>query len=461
MPTDRARLGDAFVEAWLALRGDLDTMSHGGVHPRLLGSWLAAAPRFLLRDVVRLATEPQVALAAATRLAAIADDRDRDLLTDLAQVHHGRPLAHAYRAIGIRAGDRRAVDQALDGLADPRGIVRLESARALAAAGDRRGLKQLRRMVATPSELSDLAARAIGAYGTRADEALLAKLIARNEQRAAARAALGELLLRRLFKDYHLAIVRRDPAGQRMTTNGGLYDTWLDAARQAVGQNVKRPEALVDFVEQLRREQRSAGGGEVVRRRLSAFAEFLAEAGHKLRATGPRPSWPGSFDEALERIRERPRGADATAEAFAARVAAEIAICAWTARRIDHKRLGPITAGLRFITPGGARADDGSFSTSWRFADRARLVVELSGSRPVTELWLANTCGADRGPSIERVSIVGTSGDNSWSLDAELAADTRYFQRVEIGKPGAERLEITFHVNDKDRPACLAEMRIL
>jgi hypothetical protein len=460
VPGDRERQGDAFVEAWLALRTDLDRMSHGGVHPRLLDEWMAAAPRFLVRDAVQLATAPQVTLAAARRLARRPDDADRALLAELERAHRGQPQAHAYWALRIRARSPRALERALSGLGDPRPAPRLAAARALAAAGDRRGLKQLRKLFDSGGEQSDEAARALGAYGTPADESLLRRALDRPAAGPALRAALGELALRRVFDDHYLALVRRDPSGQRLITSGGLYDTWLDAIGRAVREGVRGAAALVGYTEQLRREAGTGEERDVIRRRLAALIEFWTATNLKLRSTPPRPTWPTGFDEALRRVRGETDDGDATPAGFASRVTASIAICAWTAPGIGHDRLARPTPGLRFITPGGARTADGSFSTSWRLVAGQSLVAELAGAQRVDELWLANTCQRGTGPRVMRLQVRGSAGDDSWTVEAALGRAGRYFERVDLGGRRAERIQLTFAEVEGSEPACLAELRL-
>lgn len=456
LPSDRDELGDAFVEAWLSLRRDMDSLSHGGTHPRLLDAWLAVAPRFLLRDLVRLSSEPQVALAAAARLADGADDEDRSLLAELEASHRGRPLAHAYWAARIRAGSAAARKQALEGVDDPRLEVRLEAARALAAAGVPKGRARLRQLLASGSEQSDEAARALGAYGEQSDLAVLAKARQSQGDGYALRAAAGELAMRRHFPDHHLALVRFDPAGLRMVTTGGLYDTWLDALGRVIRAGARTHDELAEGIEAQRRANWTEDDPEIVRRRLAALTEFLDDVKARLTASGPIPEWPADFAEAMSRIRDD--GSDPAV--FAARVAAAISVCAWSADRIDHRRLWPTTEGLRFITPGGARAADGNLATSFRFVAGGRIVIELDEPRTVRELWLANTCFDRAGARPTRVRVVGQDGGARWEREGRPAAG-RYFQRVDLGQKTAKRIEVSFPELKGEGVSCLAELRLL
>jgi hypothetical protein len=453
---DRDALGDAFVEAWLCLRHDMNSLSHGGVHPRLLDAWLAAAPRFLLRDMVRYSTEPQVVLAAAARLAEGAADEDRLLLAGLLEVHQGRPLAHAYRALSYRAGNPEVQRAVKAGIDDPRPEVRLDAARAMAAAGIPKGRERLRELLKAGDDQSDEAARALGAWGSQSDRGALVEAQKSRPDSHAVRAAIGELALRKAFPDIHLALLRFDPGGYRMVTTGGLYDTWLEALGRAIQGGARTPATLLAGVEDQRRTEWPGDDPEVVRRRISALTEFLTVVNARLDSS-PRPAWPRSFADAMSRIRGETDDKGSTA--FAARVAASVSICAWTAKRIEHQRLGPPTSGLRFITPGGSRVADGNLATSFRFRGDQRIVVELAEPREVEQLWLAVTCTDGKGAGPGRIRVSGHRGKASWKREVA-AGRGRYFQRVDLGGKPARRLEITFLEVPGDQVACLAELRL-
>jgi hypothetical protein len=459
LPADEIELGDAFVEAWLSLRRDMDSLSHGGAHPRLLEAWLASAPRFLARDMVRLSSEPRVVLAAAERLAKGAGAVDRALLADLEAAHRGRRLAHEYWALSIEAGDPDARKRAFAGLDDRRPEVRLAAARALAAAGFAKGRAELRRLLVSGSDRSDDAARALGAYGQNTDRVALTRAQTSQGDRHAFRAALGELALRRAFPDHHLALIRLDPAGLRTVTTGGQYDTWLDALGRSIRAGARTPEALVAAIADLRRGAWPDDDAEVIRRRLAALTEFLVAVNARLKGSSPTPSWPGSFDEAMAQIRGAAGAVKSGPPAFTARVAAAIAVLRWTADRIDHRRLEQPTEGLRFITPGGARAADGNLATSYRFRKDPQIVIELGGPRDVRQLWLALTCADGRGAEVGRVRVVGKHRTGSWKREADLAR-TRYFQRVDLEGERAARLDVSFSDIRGDDVACLAELRL-
>jgi hypothetical protein len=412
-----------------------------------------------VRDVTRLSSEPQVVLAAAARLARGADAADRALLADLEATHRGRPTAHEFRALRIRAGDTDARKRALANLGDRRSEVRLAAARALAAAGIDKGRAELRRLLASGANQSDDAARALGRYGEGADRAALVKAQSSLGDRHAFRAALGELALRRAFPDHHLALIRFDPAGLRTVTTGGQYDTWLDALGRSIHTGARTPKALVDAVEDLRRASWPDDDPEVVRRRLAALTEFLIAVNARLKGSSPSPSWPASFDDAMAHIRGEAGAAKHGSSAFTARVAAAISVMAWTAKRIDHGRLGPTTEGLRFITPGGARAADGSLATSYRFLDDPRIVIVLDNPREVRQLWLAVTCAEGYGNAGDRIRVVGRHRGASWQREAKLAR-ARYFQLVDLGGEQASRLDVSFPDTSRDQVACLAELRL-
>lgn len=460
MPSDRAALGDAFVEAWSAFRVDAPVMAHSGGHPLLLDGWLAAAPRFLLRDAIRSTGEPNVVLAAGEALArGDVERRDLELLAELERSRRSSPLRFLLRGARIRAGDELAAAEARDDLGSRIDLVRARAAAALAAAGKREGLTALRRMVAGGAGRDRLVARALGMFGGSADERRLARAPGSGEEPALA-AARGEIAMRRVFGSHHLELCRRDPSGRRLVTSGGLYDSWLAAIGEAVRAGADDSDDLIAFVRELRRGTSPDAEGEAMQRRLDALVDFWRAVDLQIASTADEPRWPAGFSEALQLVRSRGERR-LSAQNLADRISAELALCSWTARQLKHRRFAEPQEGLRSLTPGGSRALDADPTTSWISRRGGRIAFELDEITSGAELWLANGCSGEKGAIVRELRIVLRGAGRSRVLERELSSRTRYFQRVALDDGPLRRVEIELSKVDEGEPACLSELRIL
>lgn len=459
-PKASDEIGDSFVTAWMALRRDMDTLAHGRVHPALLDSWLSFAPRFVAMDCARLSSEPQVILAAASRIAIGAGDNDRLFLKDLEKAHRDSPLALHFLALRIRAKDRGATRDALDDLDDPLLRVRTRAAAALLTAGDRRGISVLKDALRSAGiEEMSMAARAIGRFAGHRDADLLEDALADSPGNSVLLAAQGEFFMRRVFPNHHRMLVRRDPRGVRLVVTGGLYDEWFEIVRTAIEQGVESPQGMLSFMRSLRHEAPAGDKGEVRRRRLKSLEDFWTGVDGLVMATGPRPRWPATFEEAMSSIRT---GATARADpdSFIRRVSATISVLSEAGKRLGHDRLGAFDPELRALSPNVGRANDGNLATSWMGTVGQQMVVEMGSTRPVKEIWLANSCADEPGPRIRRIEIIASDGVKKWKTEKKLGANTRYFQRVRLKGRSARRLSITISSIDGNGPACISELRV-
>ncbi len=458
-PKATDEIGDSFVIAWMALRRDMDTMAHGRVHPALLDSWLSFAPRFVAMDCARLSNEPQVILAAASRIAVGATENDRLFLKDLEKAHRDSPLALHFLALRIKAKDRGATRDALDDLDDPLLRVRTRAAAALLTAGDRRGVSVLKDALRSGIEEMNMAARAIGRFAGHRNADLLEDALADSPGNSVLLAAQGELFMRRVFPNHHRMLVRRDPRGMRLVVTGGLYDEWFETIRAAVEQGVESPQGMLSFMRSLRHEAPVGDRGEVRRRRLKSLEDFWTGVDGLIVATGPRPRWPATFEEAMSSIRT---GAAAKADpnSFIKRVSAAISVLSTAAKRLGHDRFGAFDPELRALSPNVGRANDGNLATSWMGTVGQKLVVDMGLTRPIKEIWLANSCADEPGPRIRWIEIFATDGVKKWKVKKKLVTDTRYFQRVRLKGRSAKRLTITISSIDGNGPACISELRV-
>jgi hypothetical protein len=458
LPAGRDELGTAFMESWIALRREVDTLAHLPAHPAMLEAWLGHAPRFLLRDILALAAEPRVVAAAARALARAGQAEDFGLLADLEQRHGDGLLGEEIRAARIRAGDGAALALAQRHLSDPRAAVRERAALALALAGRREGLAALREDVARRSGASPIAVRFLGLVGAPADASRLGAAGSGGAMAKATLAARGEIALRRAFPEHHRALLARDGASVRLRVKGGLYDSWLGAVHGALEGGARTGGAVLAHVESLRK-QATGDDGEVVRRNLAALTEFWQQVDARIAATGSEPRWPSGMAPARALILARRRADDPPARQ-ADRISALFAACSWLGEALAHRGFVPLRAEAHAITPGGDRALDGNPATAAYLPPGGSLLLELpAGSRPA-DLRIANSCPDGPGPRLRRIAVTRYREGDRETVESALEGATRYFQTVHLGGKPAERLEIRALEIEGDGPACLAEIRV-
>jgi hypothetical protein len=456
LPSDRVALGDAFVEAWVSLRRDLDAADGAGVHPALLKAWLAAIPRSVLRDVARIASDQHVAFLAAAQLSDGARDEDRLLLADLERRYSDTPDGAAMSALRIVARDRAALRAAEEKLASHEPLVALDGAVALAAARDGRGLAHLRRSIERGDPVSSYAARALGRFGTEADVALLAAARSRGIDPDAIGVGIGEIAIRRTFPLHAEMLARRDPSGRRFDAVGGLYDTWLTVIGEAVAGGARDLTGLLAHVDRVRAKA-VGDAGEVVQRELQALVDFWTEVEACIRATAPTVAWPARFDEASVWISSRD-GKGAVPEQYARRVAAAIAVLASAEDPLGYGRLSTPTPGMVMLNAGSGRAADGNLATSWRGAPGAVLEIEIAPGTTVERLWIASPCDGAPGASVREVRVRGRSSDGVWSISRRFERASGYFEALPLGAERSGRLYIEI-VEAVGKVACVAEIR--
>ncbi len=117
IPDTETLRGDAFIEAWLVLRQDLDSLAHMDIHPALLDRWTDEMPKFLARDMANLATEPGISLALAARLRDASQDLEAMNALDRRHVKLKAVFPHHYAALRLRLRLAHRYD-AVDGLYD-------------------------------------------------------------------------------------------------------------------------------------------------------------------------------------------------------------------------------------------------------------------------------------------------------------------------------------------------------
>jgi hypothetical protein len=457
MPEGRRELGDAFVEAWLSLRRDLDASASSGVHPALVSSWFAATPRPVLRELARVSSDEQVALAAAAQLCDGAQDPDRRLLAELGRRYADSPNSALVLSLRIVAGDGVASRAAEQLLASPEPSIALNGAIVLAAAHDGRGLAHLRRALERGDAISPWAARALGRFGTDADVTLLEGARKRGVDPRAVGVGLGGIAVRRVFPFHAQMLARRDPSGRRFETVGGLYDAWLTVIGAAVGGGARDLTGLVSHVDRVR-TQASGDDGEVVQRELQALLDFWAEVEARIRATPPTIAWPARFEEAARWLTNRSVKTAAHPSELARRAAAAIAVLASARDALRYDRLSTPSRAVVTLAPGGGRTTDGNFATSWRGAPGAVLEIEIARGEAVERIWIASPCDGVPKASVREIRVRGRAAGVPWTISRRFDRASSYFEEIDLGGKRTGRLAVEI-VEAALKVACVAELR--
>ncbi len=459
LPFDPAEQGNAFVQAWLAFRRDLDSMAHTEIHPALLKAWFEAAPAFLVRDAARLATNPAVFLAAVARLAELKGDANRRLIAELQAAHKSPNITSRLTAYRILAGDIKARKRAVRLLESTWFLERMQAAIVLTQAGDEKGRAFLRRLVLKNEKGADMAIRALGRYGGKGDQVLLARALRQAPDNPTLPVALGELAMRRLFPYHHLMLLARDPA-EKSFEKGGLYEVWLTTIEEAVRHGVRSSENLLYLIEEMKKMPPVDADREAYRRQLVALANFWRQVDRQITKTGSQPPWPADFSQAMETQSNHRISRKFSPRAYIARVSAQILVCALTGRELGYEKLAHQTTGVRVLTPGASRTMDGNLATAWHTLKGGTLTLELEGKKAGISLWVMNSCPLGGGSKITTIQVRGSGGGEEWIHTADLTPKTSYFQKVSLPPKPARRLEIRIADTTGKEPTCIAEIRI-
>ncbi|MDD5307188.1 MAG: hypothetical protein PHU25_07695 [Deltaproteobacteria bacterium] len=313
-------------------------------------------------------------------------------------------------------------------------------------------LDDVARLAAEPS-VADAARARLGPRGERHPPA-------RDEIALTDEALRGEAAMRRAFPLHHLMLGRRDPAGERWRTAGGMYETWFTLVGRAVASGARTRKALFASIDAYKRRLPEGDAGDIRRREIAALVEFWDNVDASIKATPAGPIWPAGFASALASLDSRQADPASAPAVFATRVAAEIALLAWLAPALGHERFAGPAAGLAVITPGGARAADGDLSTAWHGTAGRSLVFDLPNGAQAKALFLMGACPDKSGSRVLSVRVSGTSPAGAFSASRDLAANTLYFERVDLGVAASGRLTVEISKTSGPDPACVPEIRL-
>ena len=458
VPPDRNARGDAFVEAWLAFRRDLDSLFSLAVHPDQYRAWIEQMPAFLLRDAARLSTSHDVIIDVVTRLASLGGEENRALIRGLKARYEGTEIDRFLRIQLIRSGDRAALSEALRDLNHQLFIRRFEGALTLAGAGRREGFEFLRDVFRKGRQGREPAAVALGRFGGEAEAKFITTALRRSPHDIALRIAHGELLLKQQFPFHYRALVARYPAGHGVSKEG-IYETWLTVIEQAFSQGGGSSQTLLKAINAMRRSPLSGRDPELVKRQMGALYDFWSAMDARI-ASALRSPPPTRFSDAMNAV-SRKRERKELPEVFvASRVSAAIAVLAVLGEPLGYPALAEPTHGLSVISPLGERAVDGNLATSWPVRQGSTLVLEHEGRAHLDALLFMVSCPDRADKSALHLDIAGHDWKHKpWRREVTLGGGTRYFQKAAVKRESTDRITIKV-LGVKGRAlSCVSEIR--
>jgi hypothetical protein len=465
IPESSDAAGRAFAEAWVAFRQDMDGLCAAKVSGEESEAWLNAMPEFLLRDILRLAVDHEVIYQAAIRLAGYKSDLNRRTISTLRSRYDGQMLGKLLGAALIAAGDipfRKTTNAALK---SPVWERRAAAAVTAAASGDRSALEYLSKALKKEGEESPYAAWALGRFGGQSEEQLLRAQIGLLPSEPALKAALGELVFKRIFKELYEGFLQQYRFYADGTASDGLYETWFILIEQAVSEGVTKPDALRAAVMKMREKPAFGQDRDLWDRRLASFVDFLD--GIKKRQEGPKQAeWPKDFASAQAAIRFLPKTDQESERNAARRIAAALAILSSLGSPSGYAKMAEPTPFLNAPTPGGDRAIDGNIATSWHFRKNAPFLLEHSSGERLQTIQVLLWCpaGTQTNAPIVAASIPLTvSGIDTagvpWTVTAPLHLSQAAFQQIPINRNSAKRIQIDIPQSIDRSAVCISEIR--
>lgn len=451
--------GNAFVDAWLVLRSEIDALCATGAHPALADAWIGALPESVVLDMSRIATEPRALLAVAGRLAASGTPAGRAQVVRLQDQMTWPGMVERLIEIRARAGDALLLRDLRAQLGSEAKVVRLHAAARLACAGQSQGLILLRQTLDSKhvGEVEP-AARALGRCGGAEDVDRLRRLVRARPKEPFALAALGELLTRTFFPWHHAEITRRDAAFVHDSAPGGTLDTWFASLGKVVEQGTQRSASVPTALLSLRRDGPIFEPDlEVFVRRLSSLSEMWAAIEGAMAATPPVPQWPRDFSSALVALAAVPPSLE-TAAVRERRISSAVAVLHTLASQLGYGAAGALS--VKALTPGLERALDHNFATTTRLFSGQSVVLAWDTPVKVVSLQISTSCGSVSGSEMAGVRLRWRGPDQSSAISATLDPEARYFQVVSLPGFRLNRLEIEVEKTKGDGPACIAELEL-
>jgi len=454
IPETKTVLGNDFVEAWTAFRGDIDLLFAADIHPEVFDEWINKMPEFLLRDVVRLASEHEIILAAINRLATLGGKSNQRFIKEFQKSYTGKRLKRHLMASLIKAGDSDAIKNAIN---DLNSLVRQRSINAaiiLSEAGDKRGYRFLKALIKKDNNDADIAVLALGRYGALSDINFLKKQQKLKPENEAINIAIGEMEIRKYFPKHYKFILAKSRSNNTTISLKGLYETWFKTSEHAIAIGAITSEQFVKVVNKMRHNPPSKWDEDLFKRQLSVFYDLWINVDEKLKHP-TKSKWPTNYRVAMKTIIATKNNV----ELISSRVAASISICSEIGKKINYPKLAIPKSDLKILSPSGMRAADGNMTTSLHLSKNDSFILEHLANRYIKSLWFMISCPDLAKSSSVSIEISGKDRGSNWNIDTKLDGKSRYFQEVKVNKRSNKRLIIKVIKTSSRSPVCISELR--
>lgn len=498
----------AFVEAWRTFRYDLDASIPGEHGEVLLIDRLEPSAPWLVRDGLRLSSNPLViaklAQTAATTgdttampalrraLVGVSDDGarrvlerallrlgDEELRSRLAQrLRKGASPERWEAAATLASAGKKAIPALRTAMADeddltkiaaasalaslgekqankllaellssPNRYLQLEAAHALALAGDPRSLPVLHDRLGLPGGDRPRLARSLGRVGKAQDRERLLQVY-----RALARGRSEELRSQLLHAIGEITLrselAELEPQitpAESSDLRDGLRHAWLEELGRAVAKGAKTRESIANAVRESS-ESTLLKETPVAHQRRLAQAKLLLS----LLTTGKLPSTPVPAlpSDSIAELRRAINSKSASAKARMERFGAAVALLERVGKQLGHERLAE-PPDVRAVGLGAHRTVDGNLMTSWVAGEMAGpLRLELNRPGSVRRLHLIAGCVDSRESYGEhaRARTVRLTLDGRRVVEGQLVDGTPYFQHLDL--PSGDIAQISIEVVD-------------
>lgn len=497
-----------FIEAWRTFRYDLDSSIPGEHGEVLLIERLEPRERWLVRDGLRLSSNPLVIARLARRAASVGDRTaiaalrhalkgvsddnarrvverallrlgDEELRQRLVQrLRKGSSPERWEAAATLASAGKKAIPALRTAMADEDDLTKIAAASALASLGEKRAKKLLGKLLSSPNrylrleaahalaladdprslpvlqERLDLPggertrlARSIGRVGKAQDRERLLQVY-RSLARGRSKELRSQLL--HAIGEITLRMELRELAPRITSEEGadlheGLRHVWLEELGRAVAAGAKSRETMANAVRE-NSERALLKETPVAQQRRQARAKLLLA----LLTTGELPSAPVPSlpSDSIAALRRAISSKSASARARMERFGAALALLERTGKQLGHERLAE-PPEVRAVGLGAHRSVDGNLMTSWVAGEMAGpLRLELVHPGRVKRLHLIGGCIDSRSSYSEhaRARTIKLSLDGRRVVEEQLDDDSPYFQQVEL--PSGDIAQISLEIVD-------------
>ena len=429
--------------------------------PDMVDAWFGAMPLYLIKDILRIATDHEVIYQAAKTLLSRANTpKSRSIVYETMLRHTDHAIAHQLSMLLVESGDKTTTQLLVKALKGPIPSKRIQAAVQLAGGGDAMGINALKRNLSLKNEQGMEAASALGRYASLNSERLLSSALSHSSG-LHLKIALGEMRFRRLLPEYYRIFLISHRFARRSYQESGLYETWMLAMYLASSDGASTPDQFRNALTKLTKTPPLNRDKEAVRRQLSAFIDFWDHA--KTCLVHPAvPPWPEEFSTARQNLRMMTTRGEDPDQIIASRLSASIALIAATGKKIGYDMLASPSDGIRALSPSGERALDGNLTTSWQIRKKGRIVLEHPALRHIDAIWIMVGCH-DQPPKRQKINInvEATAPDNTrWKISRTIQVTNQFFNKLPINRKSSNRIDITLSSSDANARICIPEIRM-